>query len=134
MRCLASQPNPSYSSRCSMRIATATAFSLVGGQCVGITGVFRCWIAPQSCLMETTNSPFFRSGEAGMLPLFYFSLFQWGGCTCKFDRRRPPLPPIEKLSTGKLPDTSYPQATVDSVDNFCKLLILLVFFWTLTNG
>ena len=27
--CLASQPNPSYSSRCSMRIATATAFSLV---------------------------------------------------------------------------------------------------------
>jgi len=36
-----------------------------------------------------------------------------------------PLPPIEKLCTGKLPDASYPQATVDSVDNFCKLLILL---------
>ena len=30
VRCLASQPSPSYSFRCSMRIATATAFSLVG--------------------------------------------------------------------------------------------------------
>ena len=35
--------------------------------------------------------------------------------------------PHQKLSTGKLPDTSYPQATVDSVDNICKLLILLEF-------
>ena len=40
---------------------------------------------------------------------------------------RTPSPPIKKLSTGKLSDSSYPQASVDSVDNICKWLILLEF-------
>lgn len=37
-----------------------------------------------------------------------------------------PLPPVGKSA-------SYPQATVDSVDNYCKLLILLDFLPMLTN-
>ena len=111
-----------------MRIATATAFSLVGGQCVGITGVFRCWIAPKSCLMETTNSFFFVAGSGDVAPFSTFRFFGGGDVPTIITAADHPLPPIEKLSTGKLPDASYPQATVDSVDNFCKLLILLEFF------
>ena len=74
------------------------------------------------------NSLFFRSGEWTLRPFSTFRFFRGADAPTIITAADHPLPPIEKLSTGKLPDASYPQATVDSVDNFCKSLILLEFF------
>jgi len=68
---------------------------------------------------------FFVAGSGGVAPFSTFRFFGGADVPVNLTAADLPLPPIEKLSTGKLPDTSYPQATVDSVDNFCKLLILL---------
>ena len=76
--------------------------------------------------METTNSLFFRSGEWCVALFFHFHFFGMAAAPTTLTDRPTPLPPIEK-------SPSYPQATVDSVDNFCKLLILLDIFFMLTD-
>lgn len=64
---------------------------------------------------------FFQMGRWGESPFFYFSFFRTAEAPTTLTDRPTPLPPIEK-------SPSYPQASVDSVDNFCKLLILLDIF------
>ena len=71
---------------------------------------FRCWIAPESCLMETTNSTFFRSGEWGLRPFSYFRFFGGADAPTIVTDQDHPLPPLQKfenyflwitISTGK---------------------------------
>jgi hypothetical protein len=63
-------------------------------------------------------TPFFYSGIVVRCPFSYFRFFGGADAPTTLTDRDHPLPPIEK-------SPSYPQASVDSVDNFCKLLIPL---------
>jgi hypothetical protein len=72
------------------------------------------------------DSLLFLDGIVGHWHFFHFRFFRGEDAPTIITDRPTPLPPIEK-------STSYPQATVDSVDNFCKSLILLEFFYALTN-
>jgi hypothetical protein len=56
----------------------------------------------------------------------YFRFFGMEEAPTIVADRPTPLPPIQK-------SPSYPQVAVDSVDNFCKLLILLDFLQMLTD-
>ena len=71
------------------------------------------------------NSLFFRSGIVGDWHFSYFRFFRGADAPITLTGGDHPLPPIEK-------SPSYPQAAVDSVDNFCKLLISLDFLQMLT--
>jgi len=65
------------------------------------------------------NLLFFVAGSGG-LAFFQFRFFRGADAPITLTGGDHPLPPIEK-------SPSYPQAAVDSVDNFCKLLISLDF-------
>ena len=67
------------------------------------------------------DSLLFFHGQVGGVALFLFSFFRTAEAPTTLTDRPTPLPPIEK-------SPSYPQASVDSVDNFYKLLILLNIF------
>ena len=67
------------------------------------------------------DSLLFFHGQVGGVALFLFSFFRGAEAPTTLTDRPTPLPPIEK-------SPSYPQASVDTVDNFCKSLILLDIF------
>lgn len=68
---------------------------------------------------------FFRWGS-GELPFFYFPFFRGADAPIILMGGDHPLPPIENSG-------SYPQAAVDTMDNFCKLLISFDLFQVLTD-
>ena len=69
---------------------------------------------------------FFSDGGVGDWHFSYFRFFRGSDAPTIITGRPTPLPPIEK-------SPSYPQAAVDTVDNFCKLWILLDIFSMLTD-